>query len=347
MPKVVDIHQFLQVPGKPYKIIDVRSPKEFEQGHIPGAVNIPLFDNDERAVIGTLYKQTGRQPAILKGMELVGPRMAGIVQSAVDLAIDNTVYVHCWRGGMRSGFVAMLLEMYGLNVFLLKGGYKKFRHLALETVNATHTLLLLSGNTGSGKTYILKKMKDLSQQVIDLEGLAHHKGSAFGALGEKPQPTQEQFENELTVQLLSVDKNKVTWLEDESRMIGKIVLPPGLWEQMRTAEVYYMNLSFDERLNHIVKEYGRFPKEELETSILKITKRLGHEESKNAIIALHEGDLHTALGICLRYYDKTYGHGLSIREKESVHPIPFEKLDVEEIAKALIEKLSVNTNGKY
>lgn len=324
--------------------MDVRSPKEFEQGHIPGAVSIPLFDNDERAVIGTLYKQTGRQPAILKGMEIVGPKMALIVSQAIELAKDNTIYIHCWRGGMRSGFIAMLLEMYGLKVFLLKGGYKRFRNFALDSFNEPLSILLLSGNTGSGKTYILKKLKHSGQQIIDLEGLAHHKGSAFGALGEKPQPTQEQFENELALQLFHMDKKNPVWFEDESRLIGKKVLPPGLWEQMRSAKVMHIKLSFEERLKHIVKEYGQYPKEQLKESILRITKRLGSEQSKSAILALEENNLNTALGICLHYYDKTYQHGLSLREVTTIHEMIFDKLDIDHISSELINSLALTNN---
>ncbi|MGZ4044419.1 MAG: tRNA 2-selenouridine(34) synthase MnmH, partial [Bacteroidia bacterium] len=215
------------------------------------------------------------------------------------------------------------------------------RNFVLESFNQTHNVLLLSGNTGSGKTYILKKLAQSGQQVVDLEGLANHKGSAFGALGEKPQPTQEQFENELSVQLIRYNKDNPVWLEDESRMVGKIVLPPGLWEQMRSANVIYIKLTFEERLKHIVKEYGRFPKEQLEVSILKITKRLGNEQSKNAIAALNEGDMNTALGICLHYYDKTYSHGLSQREKSTINETIFDTLDVDSIASQLIKKLSV------
>lgn len=336
MPKALDIQQFLENSIEKFNVIDVRSPKEFEQGHIPGAFNIPLFDNEERAVIGTLYKKTGRQPAILKGMEIVGPKMADMVKRTIELAKDNTIYVHCWRGGMRSGFVAMLLEMYGLNVFLLKGGYKKFRGFVLESFEKKYSIKLLSGKTGSGKTYIIKQLKEAGQKVIDIEGLAHHKGSAFGALGEKPQPTQEQFENELSIQLSALN-NSTVWMEDESRMIGRAVLPNGLWEQMRTAEVIYINLSFEERLKHIVSEYGKFSKEELKTSILKITKRLGNEQTKNALTALEEGDIETALGFCLHYYDKTYSHGLSLREKTTIKELDFNKLDVELMCNELIK----------
>ncbi|MCW3076032.1 MAG: mnmH [Bacteroidetes bacterium] len=340
MPHVLDIHQFISGFASVGSVIDVRSPKEFEQGHIPGAVNIPLFDNEERAVVGTIYKQTGRQPAILKGMEIVGPKMAAIVNRAIEESKENTIYIHCWRGGMRSGFIAMLLEMYGLKVFLLKGGYKKFRNFALDSFNEPLNILLLSGNTGSGKTYILKKLKDKGKQVIDLEGLAHHKGSAFGALGEKSQPTQEQFENELAIELFKIDKKSAVWLEDESRLIGKKVLPPGLWEQMRTAKVLFIKLSFEERLKHIVKEYGQYPKEQLKESILRITKRLGSEQSKSAILALDENDLNTALGICLHYYDKTYQHGLSLREITTIQEMIFETLDIDHISSALINHLT-------
>lgn len=336
MPKVIDIKLFLENSNSKYTVIDVRSSGEFEQGHIPGAINIPLFDNEERAAVGTLYKKTGRQPAILKGMEIVGPKMADIVKKAIEQAKDNTIYIHCWRGGMRSGFVATLLEMYGLNVFLLKGGYKQFRNFVLQSFNKKYPVQLLSGKTGSGKTYIIKELKKAGQNIIDLEGLAHHKGSAFGALGEKPQPTQEQFENELSVQLHFLNGNNI-WLEDESRMIGKAVLPNGLWDQMRSAKVYYIHLSFEERLKHIVSEYGKFTTEELKNSILKITKRLGNEQTKNALLALEEGNLEAALGSCLHYYDKTYSHGLSLREKTTIKELNFNNLDVEVISKELIK----------
>lgn len=343
MPKALDIQQFLESSFGKFNIIDVRSPKEFEQGHIPGAFNIPLFNDEERAIVGTMYKQTGRQPAILKGMEIVGPNMSTIVKQAIDLAKDNTVYVHCWRGGMRSGFVATLLEMYGLNVFLLKGGYKKFRNFVLQSFEEKYPINLLSGKTGSGKTYIIKELKKSGQNVIDLEGIAHHKGSAFGALGEKPQPSQEQFENELSVQLVQINKTLV-WLEDESRLIGKKVIPAEIWEQMRIAKVYYIDLPFEERLKHIVAEYGKFAKEDLKTSILKITKRLGNEQTKTALSALEENDLKTALGICLHYYDKTYSHGLSLREHSTVEELAFEKIDIKNISNQLIEKVT-QTHG--
>lgn len=338
MPQVLDIQTFILNSLGKGNVIDVRSPSEFEQGHIPGAVNIPLFSNDERAVVGTIYKQIGRQQAVIKGLEIVGPNLASIVATTQALANDTTIYVHCWRGGMRSGFVAMLLKMYGLNVFILKGGYKAFRNFALQSFNTPQPILILGGRTGSGKTLILKNLKQHQQQVIDLEGLARHKGSAFGALGEAPQPTQEQFENELAIQLLTINPALPLWLEDESRLIGKKVIPNGLWQQMLVAKVVYINLPFTERLHYIVKGYGIFPKEQLEVSILKISKRLGLEQTKNAIIALNNNDVKTALEYCLHYYDKTYSHGLMQRQKTSVTELFFDTLNIELITQKLINQ---------
>jgi len=318
LSQALDIQQFLNQSFGKNNIIDVRSPAEFIQGHIPGATNIAIFNNEERAEIGTLYKKKGRQIAVIRGLEIVAPKLKPIVEQAVSLAENDTLYVHCWRGGMRSGFVATLLDMYGLKVFTIKGGYKKFRNFVLQSFNDTGSLVLLGGKTGSGKTRILHKLKSEGEQVIDLEGIAHHKGSAFGALGEKPQPSQELFENILAMQLYACDKNKPIWLEDESRLIGKNIIPNALWEKMRSSNVYFIDLPFEQRLKYILQEYGKFAAEQLETSITKISKRLGPEQTKNAIIALHAGDMQTALSYCLMYYDKTYTYGVSQREKEKV-----------------------------
>jgi len=338
MPTILDIEKFIQQSVNSV-IVDVRTPKEFEQGRIPGAINIPLFTNEERIIVGTLYKQQGKQPAILKGLEFVGPKMADIITKVKELTKDNTVYVHCWRGGMRSGSVAWLLELYGFKVFTLKGGYKSFRNFALKTFAKEYKLLILGGKTGSGKTEILTKLTEFGEQIIDLEKLAAHKGSAFGSLGEKAQPSQEQFENELAVALNKVNISKTIWLEDESRLIGNKVIPTALWDQMRIAKTFCIDLPFEERVEYLTKEYGKFPIEQLKESITKITKRLGHLQAKNALDALYENDLRTACRICLSYYDKSYDHGIEQREKLRVKHINFDTLDIDFIARELIKHL--------
>ncbi|HEX7413037.1 MAG TPA: tRNA 2-selenouridine(34) synthase MnmH, partial [Bacteroidia bacterium] len=259
MPTILDIQKFLQQAAGANSIIDVRTPKEFEQGHIPGAINLPLFSNEERVVVGTTYKQQGRQPAILKGLEFVAPKMIDIVSKTQSFAKDNTLFVHCWRGGMRSGSVAWLLELYGLKVFTLKGGYKSFRRYVLNSFAKEYNLLILGGKTGSAKTLVLEKLIELNEQVVNLEKLAAHKGSAFGALGEKAQPSQEQFENELATVLQTIVSEKPIWMEDESRLIGNKVIPTELWNQMRLAKTICINLPFEARVEYLTEEYGKFP----------------------------------------------------------------------------------------
>lgn len=336
MPQTLQITDFLKDRAEAC-IIDVRTPKEFEQGHIPGAINIPLFTNEERVIIGTLYKQVGKQEAIIKGLELVGPKMANLVIQAQTHAINNTVYVHCWRGGMRSGSVAWLYEMYGLNVFVLRGGYKAFRNYVLANLKTNAPIKILGGRTGSGKTHVLHALAQKGEQIIDLEKLAKHKGSAFGALGEENQPSQEQFENELAIKLNTLSNNKQVWFEDESRLIGNKIIPPDLWELMRIAPVVYMEIPIEDRVTNLINDYGKFSKEDLKTSILKISRKLGPEQTKHALEALELGDLKTVCEFCLHYYDKTYDYGLQNREKPIIQSHTFDTANFELIAETLIK----------
>lgn len=338
MNKVFEIEEFLSACLGKGTILDVRSPKEFEQGHIPGAVSFPLFSNEERAEVGTIYKKIGKDKAIEKGLEIVGPKLAGFVVEAKKLSVNNTVYVYCWRGGMRSGSITWLLEMSGLNVFRLTGGYKSFRNHVLNSFNNQQKLLVLGGKTGSGKTIVLEELYKLGASVLNLEKLAHHKGSAFGAIGEKPQPTQEQFENEVFAQLQTFNSNKPVWVEDESRLIGKNIIPLGLWEQMRNSPILYLELPIEERANYLVEEYGKYGKEALVSSVEKITARLGSEQAKESIKAIYNNDLKTACINTLRYYDKTYLHGLNKRENKNVFKLEFEKFNLNNICKTLLEK---------
>jgi tRNA 2-selenouridine synthase len=342
LPTILDIQKFLSLSTEGVPVVDVRTPKEFEQGRIPGAINMPLFTNEERVVVGTLYKREGKQAAILKGLELVGPKMSELVIQAQQQAKNNAILVHCWRGGMRSGSVAWLLELYGLKVFTLKGGYKSFRKAVLTSFSKPFKIMILGGKTGSAKTPVLEKMAELGEQVLNLEKMAAHKGSAFGALGEKPQPSQEQFENELAIALQHIDEQKIVWLEDESRLIGKKVIPERLWNQMRSARTIYMQLPLEERVVYLSAEYGKFPREQLKEAIEKITKRLGHLQAKNALDALAENDLKTTCRICLSYYDRSYTHGVDQRAATTIQQIDFNHIDIDAIAQQLIDHTKNN-----
>src|ERR1035437_281695 len=247
MPTSVNIQEFLEL-SKQHPILDVRSPGEYEYGHIPGANSLPLFSNEERAIVGTAYKQVNRESAVNKGLAFFAPKMKELVNNAKKLSSEKTFLVHCWRGGMRSSSVAWLLELYGFKVYLLRGGYKAFRRMALESFNEERNILILGGRTGSAKTLILKELANLGEQTIDLEQLAHHKGSTFGALGEKPQPTQETFENKLFFQLYKTEKSKTVWLEDQSNMIGSIAIPKPFFEKIRKGNTVFLDIPFEVRL---------------------------------------------------------------------------------------------------
>lgn len=331
MPTSASINEFLTLSGQ-YPILDVRTPAEFKQGHIVGAINLPLFTNEERVIVGTLYKKEGKQPAVLKGLEIVGPKLKEFVEEAIKLNKNNTFLVHCWRGGMRSSSMAWFLETYGFKCITLKGGYKSYRKHVLESFTEQKNIVVLGGKTGTGKTIILHELQKQDEQIIDLEKLAHHKGSSFGSLGEEEQPSQEQFENELSFQLSKINSPKKCWIENESRMIGKNIIPGGLWEQMKTAAVITIELPIEERLNYLVEEYGKFSRNELAEATERIGKRLGGQHVKRAIDAIGCGDYKTAFEICLVYYDKTYNYGEEIRGEEKITHCLFEKLNAEQIA---------------
>ena len=319
-------------------IIDVRSPGEFARGHIPGAVNVPLFEDAERAVVGTLYKQTGRDAAVLEGLRIVGPKLAAIVERAHEIAPDRRIAVHCWRGGERSGSVAWLLDKAGFaEVLTLKGGYKAFRNHVLDSFDHVPDLRILGGYTGTGKTETLRHLRDLGEQVIDLEALAHHKGSSFGMLGEEPQPTQEHFENVLWDALRGIDRSNHLWLEDESRKIGTVLLPEPLHGALRTAPVFFADMPQHERVQRLVADYGAFPREDLAAAIQRIARRIGPQHAKAALEALEVGDLGTVARIALDYYDKTYAYGLSQRDASRVVKLPAQAHDLRGLAQRLKE----------
>ena len=262
MAQILPIEKFLPLTDT-LPLVDVRSPAEFAQGHIPGAVNIPLFDNEEKAVVGVGYKQGGKENAVQLGLEIVGPKLAGFVKQAKRLAPKKEILLHCWRGGMRSGSMAWLFETAGMKAYTLEGGYKAYRRYIREQFSRPVKMLVLGGTTGSGKTDILKVLEKRGEQFLDIENIAHHKGSVFGLLGQKPQPTNEQFENNLADAWRRFDFKRIIWLEDESLQLGSCVQPDPLFFQLRKAPLIKIIVPKPEREKQLVKEYGRFKKEEL------------------------------------------------------------------------------------
>ena len=332
-------------------IIDVRSPAEYEHAHIPGAVNLPLFDNDERAMIGTTYKKQSREAAIKAGLPLFGNKMLPMIETVESWMAaaqkENhltkpTLYVHCWRGGMRSAAVAWLLDLYGYKVIQLTGGYKAYRNWVLEQFTIAYPLKVLGGYTGSGKTEILHALQEKNYSVIDLEGLAHHKGSAFGAIGQLAQPSQEMFENILAKKLFEVNKNKKPiWIEDESQRIGTVLIPTPLFHLMRNSTCYFMTIPFEQRLLFILEGYGKFDQQSLIEATERIQKRLGGLETKNAVAHIMQGELKEAFSILLKYYDKWYEKNAQnqVLPKVELIPVLSEMVDPEHNA-SLLEKFN-------
>lgn len=321
-----------------FALLDVRSPGEYTKGKLPGAQNLPLFSDAERAVVGTLYKQSSPDNALLTGLEIAGGKMRWLVEEARRLAPGNKVVVHCWRGGQRSGSVTWLLERAGFEVVLLTGGYKSARHYIRAYLGeARHQLRVLSGPTGSGKTPILLAMRELGANVIDMEGLANHKGSAFGALGEAPQPSSEEFENQLFAEFRTFPEGEVVWLEDESRLIGHVYMPDEFYNRLCSAPVYALEQPLEWRVEHLVENYAKYPKEQLEDSFNRIRKKLGGQHMKDAVEALEKGDFATAARIPLVYYDKAYHHYGERRQARVVATVPAVSKHAGEVARQLIE----------
>lgn len=298
-------------------IFDARSPKEFEEGHIPGAISLPLLDNNQRHEIGITYKQQGHDAAVEKGFELVGPHFAEKLKRAKELTDKREILVYCWRGGLRSNILAWLLQTGGFKVTLLKGGYKAFRNQNLNLFDAKGHPVVLSGKTGVGKTEILEKLIAANQHVVDLEGLANHKGSAFGGLGQNDQPNQEQFENLLGNQLRCIPNEHSVWIESESRFLGKIRIPDQLFNRMQCAPMVDIERPVEERTERILVEYGHFPKDLLAEKTLALNKRMGGEQVKAAIDYLENNQMREWIGLLLNYYDKGYSHSRSLKEGKS------------------------------
>ncbi|AKD02533.1 tRNA 2-selenouridine(34) synthase MnmH [Pontibacter korlensis] len=334
MVNSVTIQEFLE-KAEQLPVLDVRAPKEYAAGHIPLAHSFPIFDDEQRARVGTAYKQQGHDPAVLIGLDLFGPRMSGFVKEAGKLAKNKEVLVHCWRGGMRSGAMAWLLGFSGFKVHLLKGGYKAYRRLVHAEFEKSRRLVILSGNTGSGKTNILPYLQKLGQQSIDLEKLASHKGSAFGSIDMPPQPTTEHFENLLGMELLKLNGQQPLWLEDEGITIGRVQMPKPLFDQMQTAPTIALQVPYKLRVQKLAQEYCRTNEAILATAILKIKKRLGGLATKEALAAISDGDMEKMVEIALTYYDKAYTFDLA--NKQQVLPLELPGIDPEENATLVLQ----------
>ncbi|MEQ1732280.1 MAG: tRNA 2-selenouridine(34) synthase MnmH [Bacteroidia bacterium] len=310
MIKKLEINEFI-AGSKNHVVIDARSESEHAKGHIPNARNLPILCNEHRVIIGTLYKQKGREAAVHKGFELVGPLFASFIDTANLLAPQRTVYIYCARGGMRSHILAWVLGMAGFKVFVLDGGYKKFRNYVLDTFTRPLNLIVLGGKTGSGKTELLNQLTNATHYTpIDLEGLANHKGSAYGGIDMPAQGTHENFENRLATLFNSQTPQHCFVVENESMGIGQLRLPKAVYVQMQAAPIIELLLPYELRLMRIAHEYGELNKEQLITQTKTLTKRLGGLNTQLAIDAITNNETNVWIAILMQYYDKCYANGL-------------------------------------
>lgn len=333
---IVNIDDFLKLRDQ-LPVVDVRSEGEYAEGHIRKAVNIPILNNAERAAVGTDYKQKGQLEAIKTGFRLVGPRIVDIVTTAEQLADGKELLVHCWRGGMRSSNFCQFIGMAKVKSHQLEGGYKTYRNAALQSFHSKLDLIVVGGCTGSGKSEILRALKSKGEQVIDLEELASHRGSSFGGLMLPPQPTTEQFQNDLFEVIRQLDLSRKVWIEDESIAIGKIFLPEPFWRRMGVSPLIEIEVDRATRVERLVKEYGPADKASFLTAMERITKKLGGQHFNAAKEKLFAGDMHATIEILLNYYDKAYINGLQRKKNQRKSRVSWDGEDANAFAAELIK----------
>jgi tRNA 2-selenouridine synthase len=345
--KKVEIKEFLEL-AKYHPVLDVRSPSEYQHAHIPSAWSLPIFSDEQRAEIGTAYKKVSRADAIKIGFKHFGLQLNKYIETVEFLLKEKdskVLLVHCWRGGMRSAAMAWALEFYGYNVVLLEDGYKAYRNHVLQSFEHPYKFNVLGGYTGSGKTEILHALKNKGEAVIDLEGIAQHKGSSFGALGMPTQSSQEQFENNLHKELSSYFTSDESdqliqpqniWVENESQRIGLLNIPKALFHTLISSPLYILEIPFEERLKFIQEYYGQFSTTDLVSAVLRIQKKLGGLETKNAVQLLDEGKQLESFRILLSYYDRNYLRYADYKNRKNI-VLQAEHVDAELNAELLLK----------
>jgi len=342
MMRTVELQEFLS-SGLP--MLDVRSPGEYMDGHVINAFNLPLLDNTNRELIGICYKHKGQEAAIKLGYELVNPIKETFIQELENVSDHKNISLYCARGGLRSHKMAEFLSAAGYDVLILKGGYKTYRNHILQTIRKFRNIMILSGHTGSGKTEVLGELSKLGCQVLDLEALANHKGSVFGALGNKPQPSSGHFHNLIYQSLKSFSPESPLWVENESVTIGKVYQPKELWENMLLANGYEIVLPLSERVKFTLENYGNFDIESLVHCIQALSKRLGDESCRQLCELTEQNKLEPVVERLFKYYDKAYENGREKRNCQKFVKISFDAFDAKKIAAFLHDQSQNNSNN--
>lgn len=300
--------------------IDVRSPLEFSEGSIPGAINMPILNNDERACVGTIYKNKSSEEAKIKGVEYASSKLSSIYEEVSSLTKQyKNIILFCWRGGLRSGTVSNFLSTLGLNVYQLEGGYKQYRKHVLEYFDkdlSKHSFIVLHGYTGVGKTLILEMLKNLNIPILDLERLVKNSGSVFGTVGYQHQsPVTQKMFDALAFETLRLSNNKYIVVESEGQRLGGISLPDGLFHAIVKGKHVLINTSIENRIEILVNDYVSKVSNcdtLLENSIVHLKKRIGLEKVNKCISWIKEKEYaKVARELIVEYYDPLYKHSIS------------------------------------
>lgn len=290
-------------------VLDVRSEGEYAQGHIPGAFNFPLLNNEERHQVGICYKEQGPSAAVQLGFRLVGPKFADYLECLETTFPTKQVLLYCWRGGMRSNIMAWLLSTAGWDATVWIGGYKAWRAHCGSIFESCPPFVVIAGKTGCGKTELLESLENAGEPIVHFEKLAQHRGSAFGGLGLPIQPTQEQFENALSDALSNARSSGFAWVEDESRAIGRLRIPDEVYDKVQRGRKIEVERPFESRFTRIQNDHSVFSNAELAEKTLLLKKRMGYDVNNRAVKALIEqNDRSLWLNAVLEYYDKAYTH---------------------------------------
>ena len=342
-----DLKEFRKIKGL---LIDVRSPDEYYKGHMPNSINIPIFNNEERSIIGKKYKYSGRENAVREGFKIIENKIDKIINkfilikkefdiSTIDKTANDTyIKIYCARGGMRSQSMLWLLEKFHYPCITLNGGYKTYRNWVLNIFKDRQKIIVIGGKTGTRKTKILEKLKALGYQILDFENLANHRGSSFGGLGMKEQPTNEQYENLIAEDLNKFNKKKIIFVEAESANIGKNRIPHELYKQMKNSKRIEIIRNEKIRIKELINTYSKYKKNDLKESVLKITKRLGPQRTKSAINSIDNEDWENVCKSVLDYYDRCYEHEL--KDKKDVNVLDMNLRTDYEIINEIIKIIS-------
>ncbi|WP_248734647.1 tRNA 2-selenouridine(34) synthase MnmH [Neobacillus rhizosphaerae] len=335
-------------------IIDIRSPIEFEDGAIPGAINVPLFSNEERQEIGTIYKHEGNSAAKWRAMELVSPKIPHLLSIIKSYQAKGEIVIHCWRGGMRSKAVITFLEFSGIFAWRLIGGYKAYRHYILEKLPSLlpSKAIVLHGMTGVGKTEVLKLLKKKGYPILDLEEMAGHRGSIFGTIGLSNGHNQKTFDSLLFKGLQEIQGADYFLVEAESKRIGKAVQPEKLMDIKFKGTNIYIHSPLEQRVIQLISEYVKPYEQEgwyydkISDGIEKVLRRVKDSEVRKSLIeSLHVKDYQEMIKILLEhYYDPRYDHARQEYKEDFFDIHADNPFDAAEKIANLLNELSIHPN---